>query len=91
MIFWKTVSEISLILYFATDHPLYFNQIGFKSYKKEYLQMLDYWNNIFWLLNSLLDMAITLVDLKYLQDDIESIVSNIQKPFLITSYLLSYL
>jgi hypothetical protein len=51
--------------------------------------MLDYWNNIFWLVNSLLDMAITLVDLKYLQDDIESIVSNIQKPFLITSYLSS--
>jgi hypothetical protein len=75
MIFWKTVSDISLILYFATDHPLYFNQIGFKSYKKEYMSRLDYWNNIFWLVNSLLDIAITLVDMKYLQDDLESIVS----------------
>jgi len=25
MIFWKTISDISLILYFFTDHPMYFN------------------------------------------------------------------
>jgi hypothetical protein len=25
MVFWKTISDISLIAYFFTDHPLYFN------------------------------------------------------------------
>jgi len=24
MIFWRTISDISLALYFLTDHPLYF-------------------------------------------------------------------
>jgi len=29
MLFWRTLSDFALILYFATDHPLYFNKIGF--------------------------------------------------------------
>jgi hypothetical protein len=28
MVFWRTLSDISLILYFLTDHPLYFHKIG---------------------------------------------------------------
>jgi hypothetical protein len=27
-IFWKTVSDILLIIYYLSDHPLYFEKIG---------------------------------------------------------------
>ncbi len=63
MIFWKTISDISLILYFFTDHPMYFNQIGLFKYEKNYIENMDYINNVFWLLNSIFDAAISIVDL----------------------------
>lgn len=64
-IFWRTISDIALILYFATDHPLYVNGIGFWQYDKKFIQNLDYINNVFWLLNSILDLFITLGDMKH--------------------------
>lgn len=67
MVFWKTISDISLIAYFFTDHPLYFNQIGFIKYDPKYIENLDYINNVFWLLNSIFDAAISIVDLQYLR------------------------
>ena len=38
MIFFRTLSDLSLILYFATDHPLYFNNIGFWKYDKKFTE-----------------------------------------------------
>lgn len=75
MVFWRTISDMSLILYFFTDHPLYFNSIGLVKYTKSYLDRLDYINNIFWLMNSVFDVMVTLVDMKYLQDEIRELVS----------------
>ena len=76
MVLTKTISDIALILYFATDHPLYFQQIGFKNYDKQWLDKLDYINNVFWLMNSLLDIVITVVDMKHLESDISQLVSS---------------
>ena len=74
-IFWRTISDIALILYFATDHPLYFNSIGFWQYDKKFIQNLDYINNVFWLLNSVFDLFITLGDMKDVQDEMKALVS----------------
>lgn len=52
----RTLSDIFLILYFLTDHPLYFQRIGFVKMDKELVNSIDYWNNIFWLLNAVLDI-----------------------------------
>jgi hypothetical protein len=79
MIFWRTISDISLALYFFTDHPLYFNSIGFVKQTKEWIDQLDYINNVFWLLNSLFDIAITLVEMKHVQAEIKELVSLIPR------------
>lgn len=63
MVFWRTVSDIALILYFFTDHPLYFNGIGLWTYEKKFLSNMDYINNVFWLVNSVLDIVVTVADM----------------------------
>ena len=75
MIFFRTLSDLSLILYFATDHPLYFNNIGFWKYDKKFIENCDYINNVFWLLNDLFDIACTLADMMHLQKEIKALVS----------------
>lgn len=77
MVFWRTISDISLILYFFTDHPLYFQSIGFWTYEKSFINNLDYINNVFWLLNSLLDILCTMADIQDLQKQIREKVSTV--------------
>ena len=77
MVFWRTISDIALILYFFTDHPLYFHGIGFWTYEKSFLSNMDYINNVFWLINSVLDIVVTIADLQHLQTTIKSLVSYV--------------
>ena len=64
-----------LIIYFATDHPLYFHNVGLKTYDKAALSKLDYINNVFWLANSVLDIVCTIADMQHIQNEIKKIVS----------------
>lgn len=66
MVFWRTLSELCLILYFLTDHPLYFQRVGLAKFDKAFVDKIDWWNNVFWLLNDLLDIMCDVVDLYYL-------------------------
>jgi len=75
MIFWRTLSDLSLILYFFTDHPLYFQSIGFWKYDAAFLKSCDYINNVFWLLSSIFDIMCTLVEMHHLQKEIKQLVS----------------
>ena len=75
MIFFRTLSDLSLMIYFFTDHPLYFNNIGFWKYDKKFIDSCDYINNVFWLLNDLFDIICTLSDMKQLQKEMKDIVS----------------
>lgn len=77
MILTRTISDIALILYFFTDHPLYFNGIGFRTYEKTFLNNLDYINNVFWLANSVLDIVVTLADMQHLQTELKSLVKTL--------------
>ena len=70
MIFWRTLSDISLIAYFLTDHPLYFQKIGMVNMNKALVNRIDYWNNITWLINALLDIMCDVVDLFHIQKEI---------------------
>jgi len=51
------------MLYFFTDHPLFINNVGFWTFEKKFLANIDYINNVFWLINAVLDIVITLHDL----------------------------
>ena len=79
MIFFQTLSELSLILYFFTDHPLYLNSIGFWKYDKKFIENCDYINNVFWLLNDLFDILVTISNMTNLQSEIKALVSDFLK------------
>ena len=85
MVFWRTISDIFLIFYFITDHPLYFQRIGFAKFDKKFLENCDYINNLFWLLNSVLDLICDIVDLHAIQKDIQSLVLSL---FIIILYII---
>mmetsp|Transcript_39188 Transcript_39188/g.28334 ORF Transcript_39188/g.28334 Transcript_39188/m.28334 type:complete len:104 (-) Transcript_39188:317-628(-) len=70
MLFWKTLSDFALILYFATDHPLYFNKIGFWKFDKQFIKNCDLINNVFWLLSSIFDMMCTMVEIFHVNKEI---------------------
>ena len=66
MILYRILGDIFLILYFFTDHPLYLNNVGFWKFSPKFLSNCDYINNLFWLISSLFDIAVTMVEINYL-------------------------
>ena len=85
MVLTRTISDIALIIYFFTDHPLYFNSVGLKTYDKQWLSKLDYINNVFWLINSVLDIVVTVADMQHIQNEIKKIVSHSKSKFSVAS------
>ena len=67
----RTLADIFLALYFLTDHPLYFQRIGFVKMEKSTVDFIDWWNNVFWLLEAVLDIYCDLVDLHYVNLEIK--------------------
>lgn len=78
----KTLSDIFLALYFLTDHPLYFQRIGFVKMEKDLLNNIDWINNVFWLLEAVIDFYCDLVDLYYIDQEIKSVVRNAKRVIL---------
>ena len=66
MILYRVLSDLILILYFFTDHPLYLHNVGFWKYSKEFMSNCDYINNLFWLVSSLFDIVCTVVEINHL-------------------------
>ena len=67
MILYRILSDLALILYFFTDHPLYLHNVGFRKFNPEFIKNIDYINNVFWLLSSLFDIMVTVVEISHLQ------------------------
>ena len=84
MIFWRTVQDLCLSLYFITDHPLYLHKIGLITLKQQQVTMLEYYSNMFWLLTSIFDLMCDVVDLYAIQKEIQTAVS-----FLTISHLVN--
>ena len=68
----RTLADIYLSLYFLTDHPLYFQRIGFINMDKSWVDFIDYWNNIFWLLECVIDIYCDFIDLHHINVEINS-------------------
>ena len=66
MILYKILSDLTLILYFMTDHPLYLHNVGFRKFSPEFIKNMDYINNLFWLLSSVFDIMVTVVEISHL-------------------------
>ena len=71
----RTLADFFLIMYFVSDHPLYFQRIGFVKMDKSWVDFIDYQNNLYWLLECVIDLYCDLVDLYYIHQEILSIVS----------------
>lgn len=67
----RTISDISLIMYFVTDHPLYFQRIGFIKMDKKWVDFIDWWNNVFWLIECVLDIYCDLIDISIMNKEID--------------------
>ena len=78
MIEYRTLSDLALILYFATDHPLYFHSIGIWKYSASFMSNLNYINNVFWLLSSIFDMMVTVVEIAHVQSEIKKLAVKVQ-------------
>ena len=70
MIEYRTLSDLALILYFATDHPLYFHNIGIWKYSNSFMKNCSFINNVFWLVSSIFDMMVTVVEISHVQSEI---------------------
>ena len=73
----RTISDVFLLLYFVSDHPLYFQRIGFIKMEKSTLDMIDWWNNIYWLVEALIDIYCDCVDLYHVDNEIKQTVTSI--------------
>ena len=73
MILYRILSDLTLILYFFTDHPLYLHSVGFWKYSPSFVNNCDYINNLFWLLSSLFDIVCTVVEINHLQKQIKRV------------------
>jgi hypothetical protein len=49
----QSISDALLILYYLTDHPLFLYKLGFLPMSAAMNDQIDYWNNMFWLANTL--------------------------------------
>mmetsp|Transcript_14099 Transcript_14099/g.17797 ORF Transcript_14099/g.17797 Transcript_14099/m.17797 type:complete len:148 (+) Transcript_14099:245-688(+) len=65
MMLYKVLNDLALGLYFFTDHPLYLHSTGFWKYSPAFMKKCDYINNIFWLLNCLFDIVVTIEEINY--------------------------
>ena len=58
----RTLSDLSLFFFYVSDHPLFLYKLGYLPMSLGTLQGLDYWNNIFWLGNTVLEIVIDLLE-----------------------------
>lgn len=73
MILYRILSDLTLMLYFFTDHPLYFHNIGFWKFSPSFIKNCDFINNVFWLISSLFDIVVTVVEINYIQKQIQAV------------------
>ena len=77
MVEYRTIGDLALILYFFTDHPIYFNSIGLWKYSPGFMSNLNYMNNVFWLLSSIFDMMVTIVEISHVQGEIQKLSAKV--------------
>jgi hypothetical protein len=79
MILYRILADLSLILYFFTDHPLYFHNLGFWKFSPRFMANCDWFNQIFWLLGALFDIVVTCAEISHLQKQIRTIQKKLEQ------------
>ena len=76
---WRTLNDMALMMYFLTDHPLFFHNVGFYTFHKDTLSSIDYINNVFWLLNAMLDIFVSVADLKAAKEKLLKLSAKVKR------------
>ena len=76
MLVWKILNDLALALYFFTDHPLYLHATTFWRYSPGFIEKCDYVNNIFWLLNCLLDIVVSIEEILHQKKQLKKITTS---------------
>ena len=64
------MSDLSLVLYFLTDHPLYLHNVGLWKFSPSFMANCNFINNVFWLLSSLFDILVTVVEIGHMKAEV---------------------
>ena len=76
VIFWRSVSDLAQIIYCTLDHPLYMQKVGFIKFKNpQIIEKLERIKNILRLLSRVIDILVLIVELYYIQKEIDHLVS----------------
>ena len=60
LVLLKTLADMCDITYLLLDHPQYFHNTGFVTlYGEKFRKSIEFWTEVFWMLNVILDFFIT--------------------------------
>lgn len=77
MIFIQTLADIFGALYFIFDHPLYFTKTGFlRGWSKELQDRIGWWSEVWWLLQTILEIACHVVAINDMEKEMENLCSE---------------
>lgn len=60
---FRTLSDISLFIYYFLDHPLYFQKLGVINMSKERADYIDWLTNVTWFLETFFNILVDLIDI----------------------------
>ena len=72
----RSLTDVFLLLYFVSDHPLFFHKIGVINLVKPTADKIEYWSNLFWCLNALIEIYCDVIDLYHLNIEITQAVTK---------------
>ncbi|TNV75711.1 hypothetical protein FGO68_gene16851 [Halteria grandinella] len=63
----RSIGDAFLVLYFLTDHPMFFHRLGYLTYSAKFADDLDLVNNLFWLANCVIEMIVDSLEIVFMQ------------------------
>mmetsp|Transcript_18773 Transcript_18773/g.34034 ORF Transcript_18773/g.34034 Transcript_18773/m.34034 type:complete len:223 (-) Transcript_18773:31-699(-) len=72
---FRSAADLSLLLYFLSDHLLYFYKVGAVK-APSYAGKVDLWNNIFWIFDNVFTIIADCLDIHRVQTSIQEIVDK---------------
>ena len=77
LVFFKTLSDLLLIMYYLLDHPIYLKRIGVLPHLPDKLiAKLEHYKNIFRLAGRVINILIDIVDLHHIQKEIKDLTKK---------------
>jgi hypothetical protein len=63
MIFFRTISDLLLAIYYLSDHPIFLYKVGIYRGEKSFVDRIEWWSDFIWLIESIIDVVCDIVEL----------------------------